>query len=206
VHPLGSGLLNMDSHGFDKRVLQEFSFLLDGGFAIKEVDPTRVVFVCELYFVNVFYGRRTREIGIEVASTTPSGWGSFSFDVLISVFDKQAGSVMPLDMPVETRTGVEQRVGQLAAEFRHFVDLSAFKSTDLFENLKAHAKRMWESRYSPLTVEQVQARFSRMWENGQYADLINMFEALRKHLTADEQLKLDLAKQALSDRANRTKG
>jgi len=188
----------METFDFAKIASREFAFLLDCGFQSDSVTPTDVVFVSALYRISIFYDTRSHEIDLGIRSMKyPHGSGA-SFDVLVSVFDREAAAHKEWAGAVETPGEVIERVRALAANFRRYVKLDRLKSPALWEEIAARGKAMFDARWPSITVEQVQARFSAMWSGKDYAGLIRLFDPLREHLTDDERHKLDLARERLS--------
>jgi hypothetical protein len=187
---------------FDAEVLKEFDFLVQNGFRVSEVDPTIVRFLSDLYFIYVFWGPRTREVGMEIGSTTAAPLESASsIGVLISVFDWEAGVRSPMAPPALTEEDMKGRVHSLATDFRRYVDINAFKSPDLRGKLLANGIKIFRLRYPSTSNEELNARFYMMWENKQYAALHNLFGGpFRKFLSDDQRQKLEMAEAEIGKR------
>lgn len=140
----------MQTFDFSNEVLREFSFLEKGKFRLEEVHPTIVRYVSDVYRINVFYGPRTREIGLEFA---PLLLAKQDFHIsllpLISFFDKGAAEVMPIFPPATTKEQVVERVRYLARNFHRYVNLKCLESPEFWPKIKAEAIAIFKKRYSP---------------------------------------------------------
>jgi hypothetical protein len=101
---------------------------------------------------------------------------------------------MPSGVAIDTREAVEERIRALAAEFKRYVDLEQLTSPDLWDRVETQAMAMGEAQYPSIPVEDVQKRFSELWEAEDYATLL-LWEPLRESLTDDERQKLDIARE-----------
>lgn len=189
---------------FLQDVLREFDFLYGYGFAVFKTDPTLVQFKSDIYYINVYYGRRSWEINLEIglvdqppASSYSPGW--FVFQSLVRVFDDKAGKAMPPAEPILTSEGVGARVRNLAEDFRRYIDCEPLKSHELWNRLKGvREKEIAESPWPKASSDEMQKRFDFLWETKRYAELVNFFQPLLKYLSDDERAKFDAAKTELS--------
>ena len=192
----------MNTFGFDEIVVREFTFLKDVGFKLETREPTIVQFISPLYRLNLFFGPRTHEIGLEFGLLKPAKYeSSCSFSPLIAIFDKQAGENVPIFPPVTTAEGVLRQVRYYSSNFIRYVKLDCLKSPELWPKVRDRAREMFDARYKALPISHVKARFDLMWNNGDYNELLKAFWPVREHLSDDQRHKL-----AVAQRTTRARG
>jgi len=183
---------------FAESVLEEFDFLRSAGFSLESSDATCVRFCSALYHINVYHGRHSFEVHLEVerAFEASEPRKAFGFQTLVRVFDEDASRNLPVASGVSDEAGIRSAVHILAAQFRRYIDLSRFQSADLWSCLlAANEKQIAESPYPKASADDLHRRFDALWKDQRYKELVNFFSPLRDYLGEIERNKLDIAKR-----------
>jgi len=183
--------------GFGDEVLKAFSFLLDAGFAVSERLPTRVRFQSNAFVIGVYLGPRSHEVGLEIEPVSASKTGAAGIASLIAVFDRSAAEAIPVSLPVTSNAEMRAKVNELADLFRRHVVLERLSSPELWSEVTARGRELFDKRYPSITPEQLALRFQALWAARDYKALVRLFDALSNYLSSDEREKLEIAKAEL---------
>ena len=182
---------------FQETVLREFSFLCQRGFNIVENDSTRVGFRSDRYEIFVFYGRHSREIGLEFGPIEQTPFGHTSLEPLAAAFDRSVVGTLSKSTPIGTPEQIEKRVHSLAQESRRHIPVQGLESESLWTEVIACANAIAEERFPSISESALHSRFQSMWESNDYQGLVQLFGPLRDCLSDGERNKLDSAEQKL---------
>jgi hypothetical protein len=189
---------------FRRAVTECFSFLADHGFSLTREEETFVEYSSSLYVIDVYQGRRSREIDLEIQKVCPPPPGSpsprsFPFRTVVAVFDGAAARTMNPVVSVDSEMEVKKRVHYLASTFQKYVSMHDLDSPQFWERLcKAREKAIDESSWPKAAPTELHKRFSLLWEAERFDELVDFFQPFLSNLTADELDKLDVARQILS--------
>jgi hypothetical protein len=182
--------------GFKDAVLSNFKFLSDFGLRPVEEKVTLVRYESSRIFVNVYHGRASYELGVEIGKLKEP-------DTTLSIFDvvrwagaeKAEGFGQHVMFQVSSREGVQEFVPKLAALVRKYATPLLRGDQDAHRTaLESRAKRYAdEVREGNLSV--VRSKVDAAWHAKDYARVIELYGPVREDLTEVEAKKLAYAEQ-----------
>jgi hypothetical protein len=197
---VASNLLSMATeHVSDRSVLRfaqevkgRFSFLKTLGFRCVSSEATFVRFESARASINVYHGRQSFEIGLEIASPPDT----FSFSEILRLVDRKQGAQYR-NFVTHTAQGIAEGVGKLEELFQRCVAAGILDDKQLFTRLKAQREGL--ARNYALETQLVQARRNSVaaWREKDYAGVVKALKPLRAALTAAEIGKLEFAEKQL---------
>jgi hypothetical protein len=183
---------------FKEVVLRAFAFLEQLGFRCTEAGPTFVRFESSDVFINIYHGRASFEVGVEVGFLTfhPAAQGrGFVLDELLELGGvRTASGPPPAASTPESVAVVVPQVAELVhrhavtalradpAAFEHLASIRASRGAALMESIK---------------VEDAREAARRAWQTNDYAGVIAAYGGIADHLTISEAGKLAYAKKRL---------
>ncbi len=178
---------------FAEEVKGRFSFLETLGLHCVRSEATFVRFESPRISTNVYHGRRSFEIGLEVESTL-SPTDSYSFSEILRLVDREQGEQYR-NYATHTAQGVAEGVGKLAELFQRCVAAGILTDKQLFVRLKLQRQEL--ARNYALETQLVQARrkSEAAWREKDYAAVVKALKPLRDALAATEVGKLEFAEK-----------
>ena len=119
---------------FAEEVKDRFSFLETLGFRHVRSEPTFVRFESPRASVNVYHGRRSFEIRLEIESAS-SPTDAYSFSEILRLVDREQGEQYR-NYATHTAQGVAEGVGKLAELFQRCIAAGILNDKQLFARLK----------------------------------------------------------------------
>lgn len=182
---------------FADEVLKRFAFLLDSGFAVAETDPTFVQFKSPLIILNVFHGRRSYEIGLELASADKPA-DTYPLYYLLWLADPNYSYRV---FQAESTESVAEGVRQLAERFKPCFDIGLLNDKDLFVKFERQSK-IWSHEFAMEVNLQQAHRFSNeAWLKKDFHEVVKILSPYRGHLTPTDLNRLEYAEKHLKDTA-----
>ena len=180
--------------GFASSAATAFGFLQrEFGFRLVESTPTRVRFETDRLFLNVYHGRQSYEIGVEVGvAGDPTVYRYGLPDVLGALAEKdptrqtyfQASSPDAIRSSLATIADLVARVYPPV-----FVDRTALQRIDDYT-------RAENTAYTRQVVQQpVRDAADAAWRADDYATAARLYESISDGLTAVERRRLDYARR-----------
>jgi hypothetical protein len=184
---------------FTAEVKSHFIFLEPLGFRCVKEGVTLVQYESSKLIINVYHGRQSYEIGLEIEDIQTSTNYSFS-EILHLVDSKQSEQYRKYS--TRLREGVAEGVRQLADLFRKCVDAGTLSDSQLFSRLQLQREK-WGNEYA-LETQLLQARKKSedAWHKRDYATVVKSLKPLRAALTATEVGKLEFAEKKCNQTAN----
>ncbi len=183
--------------GFREATLASFEFLRSHGFKPIEKGPTFVRFESQTGFVNVYHGRSSYEIGVELglkASTEKYG-----LDYIVSWAGKSAweaeGFGRGTIFQVSSREGVQRLVPRVAELLRKYGDLFLGGDADFYKQLDEANQRASAEYARQHLLRDVRKQAEAAWSEKAFARLIKLYESIQKELTAIEAKRLAYAQK-----------
>lgn len=180
---------------FPEEVRARFAYLEALGFACAHSEATLVRYESPVIGINIYQGRQSYEIGLEIESLqVPKG--SYSFSEILRLVDaKRAENYR--NFASHTVEGVAEGVQQLAALFHECIDAGILNEQQLFPRLKLQ-RGEWSKNYA-LEIELRQARSNSedAWTKKDFQKVVQILSPLREHLHPAELKKLEYAKKHL---------
>lgn len=178
---------------FAEEVKDRFSFLEALGFRRTCSEATLVRFESPSIGINVFHGRRSFEIGLEIQSTQlPTE--SYSIPEIVRIFDKEQG-VQYKYYATHTAQGVSEGVRQLAKLFQRCVAAGLLNDTQFFSRLEQQKKELVAKYALEVQLRQARRESEIGWRKKDYAAVVKALKPLRAGLTATEVGKLEYAEK-----------
>ncbi len=182
--------------GFKDTVLSNFKFLGDFGLRPMEEKVTFVRYESSEVFLNVYHGRASYELGVEIGRLKVPESKVSIFDVVRWAGAEQAeGFGKHVMFQVSSREGVQEFVPKLAALVKKYAipllrgDESAYGSALEFR-AKQYAD---EVKQGNLNV--VRGKAEEAWHAKDYAQVVERYGPVREELTEVETKKLAYAEQ-----------
>lgn len=184
--------------GFQEAVLSSFKFLTDLGFAPVEQKVTFVRYESSEIFVNVYHGRASYELGVEIGRLKgPDEKDKLSIGSVVDWAGayKVEGFGQHVMFQVGTREGVQEFVPKLASLVKKYAipllrhDASAWSTA-----LETQALR-WTEYVKETNLKSVRAKAEEAWQAKDYARVVELYAPVREELTEVEAKKLAYAEQ-----------
>lgn len=176
---------------FAEEVKGCFSFLETHGFRRVHSEPTFVRFESPRANINIYHGRRSFEIGLEIESPT----NIYSFSEILRVADRMQGEQYR-NYATHTSQGVAEGVGKLAQLFQRCVAAGIFEDKQLFARLDVQREELARSYALETQLQQARIKAEAAWHKKDYATVVETLKPLRAALTATEVSKLEFAEKA----------
>lgn len=177
---------------FADEVKAHFAFLETLGFRCVRAEATLVRFESSTASINIYHGRQSYEIGLEIEFAAVGDAYSFS-ELLRLVDNKQAEQYR--NYSTHTAQGVVEGVRKLAELFQKCVDAGILNDSQLFSRLKLQ-RGEWAKNYALETqLEQARKKSELAWAEKDFAKVFQILAPLQEHLTPSDLKKLEYAKK-----------
>lgn len=180
--------------GFKEAVLSNFKFLSDFGLRPVEEKMTLVRYESADVFVNVYHGRASYELGVEIGRVKEPEKRLHIFSIVRwAAAEKAEGLGQRVMFQVSSRDGVQEFVPKLAALVKKYAipllqgDESAYGSALEFQ-AKQYADEVKEGNLRVL-----RGKADAAWHAKDYAQVIELYIPIREDLTEVEAKKLAYA-------------
>lgn len=180
---------------FAEEVKTRFAFLEGSGFHCVRTEVTFVRYESSRIGINVYHGRRSFEIGLEIGSTS-SPTEVYSFPEILRLADHQQGEQYKY-YAAHTTQGVAEGVTKLAELFRHYVAGGILNDPQLFVHLKVQREEIAKNYALEVALRQARRAAESAWPKKNYVAIVEALQPLRTYLTAAEVAKLEFAKKRL---------
>ena len=170
---------------FQGTVCIEFGFL-ESEFAYRraETTDTRVRYETNTTFVNIYHGRVSFEVGVEIGPRTGSPDHEESFgliDILELAGVRRELRFEGLQASDPARVGMAVKK---AAEFVHSYAGGALRGEEeVFSLLRATQQRLSDSFLDEMAMSRLRGQASAAWAKKDYAKLISLYEPVAEKLT-----------------------
>lgn len=182
--------------GFKEAVLSSFKFLNDVGLRPVQQEMTFVRYESPEVFVNVYPGRASFELGVEIGRLQEPKNKLTLYDIVAwAGTEKVEGLGQHVTFQVSSREGVQEFVPKLAALVKKHTapflraDGAAFDSA--FEIQSERAKEYAKG----VNLSQVRRKAEAAWQGKDYAQVVELYGPARQDLTEVEAKKLAYAEQ-----------
>jgi hypothetical protein len=178
---------------FPEEVTDRFSFLETLGFRCVRSEATFVRFESSRAGVNVYHGRRSFELGLEMESAS-SPTDAYSFSEILRLVDREQGEQYR-NYATHTAQGVAEGVGKLAELFQRCIAVGILNDKQLFSRLKLQRGELARNYALETQLEQARRKSEAAWRTKDYAAVVEALKPLRAALTATEVGKLEFAEK-----------
>lgn len=178
---------------FPEATEANFGFLAGRGFKRVQDEETFVRFQSDRAYVNVYHGRKSFEVGLEIGPLQ-SAETPYSMSEIIRLVEANKADEYR-SYSARSAEGVAEGVRQLAALCRRYVDAGLLDDPKLFERLHMGRKTWSEGFALEVNLTQVRRKLEVAWHAKDYAKVVELLKPLRNALTPTELRKLDYAEK-----------
>jgi hypothetical protein len=182
--------------GFREAVLSSFKFLTAAGFCPVEQEMTFVRYESPEVFVNIYHGRASFELGVEIGRLKKPKGKLTLYDIIAwAGAEKVEGLGQHVAFQVSSREGVQEFVPRLASLIQRHAgpflrsDDAAFDSA--FEIQSERAQEYAKN----VNLSDVRQKAEAAWHAKEYAQVVELYGRVRDDLTEVETKKLAYAEQ-----------
>lgn len=186
--------------GFKEAVLSSFQFLNDGGLRPVQQEMTFVRYESPEIFVNVYHGRASFELGVEIGRLREPQSKLTLYDIVAwAGAEKGEGLGQHVTFQVSSREAVQEFVPKLAELVKKHAgpflraDDAAFDSA--FEIQSERAKNYAKN----VNLSQMRKKADAAWHAKDYARVIELYGPVRDDLDEVETKKLSYAEQQVAE-------
>jgi hypothetical protein len=180
---------------FAEAVEDQFGFLQEHGFRRVQREPSFVRFESKHVYVNVYHGRQSFEIGLEVGSLVAGAEEtSYSMSEIIRLVEPGKADGYR-NYAARSPNGVAEGVQGLAMLFRRYVDAGVLDGSGLFERLRK-GRKTWSREYAKeVNLTHARQKLGVAWHAKDYTQVVELLRPLRDALTPTELHKLEYAEK-----------
>lgn len=173
-----------------------FALLESRGFRCTHTEPTLVRFESPELGINIYHGRQSYEISLEIENVRSSE--SYSLSEILRLV--QNGRVEQYRVyATHTEEGVAEGVQELADRFLKCIDTGILVDSELFSRLKLQREN-WARVYALETrLEQARNKSELAWQKGDFYEVVRVLGPLQEHLGPSDLRKLEYAKKHSND-------
>jgi hypothetical protein len=189
-------LSHRDVLGFAGAAEEAFRFLSSYGFRLQNSDATILRYVSERVFLNVYHGRSSYELGIEVGllqSGDCSDQG-YPLGAFVGLTDQQEAARLRYFMttkPEEVRVGLQRLAGQV----KQWVERALVGDETVFAELRQHQQE-WSKKYAAeVLAGQVRPKAEEAFRARDYKRVVEFLSKIEHELTPAERQKLEYARR-----------
>jgi hypothetical protein len=180
---------------FSQVVEREFRFLIDDYYyELVKSEATFVRYESKSYFMNIFHGRISYEIGVEIGDLTV-GWEDYIYPhgILDYVLGPDHG--ITTYFQASSREAVENCVVKLAGIIRkHCMDVASGDRRAIDAIIEAQWKDS-EEYTKQVVQEPVRREAEEAWRNKDYSKVVSLYGSIKEDLSEIELKKLEYAKK-----------
>ncbi|HEU5233726.1 MAG TPA: hypothetical protein VFU50_12760 [Terriglobales bacterium] len=196
--------------GFREAVLSSFKFLSDAGFHPVEKQTTFVRYESSEVFVNVFHGRASFELGLEIGRLREPKRTLSLYDIVAWAGGEKTEDLgQHVAFQVSSREDVQKFVPKLAALAKKYSAPFLRGDHAAFDSAFAIQSERWEKYVTKVNLSGVRKSAEAAWQAKDYAQVVALYDTMRKNLTEVEAKKLSYAEKqstaGVGSRASRTR-
>lgn len=176
--------------GFPEIVRQEFAFLADSGFSEVESFPTIVRYKRGDIDLNVYFGRQSYEVGLQLGHEGEQ----FSMSALIRAADPISAEKYR-NPAATTRAGLVSGVNRLAELMRRYGDRALQGDLEFLADLRRQ-RESWAKDYAlDVRAAQIRPKAEAAFREGRYREAAEFYEQIAPRLSLVERAKLAAARK-----------
>lgn len=183
--------------GFEAAVLSSFKFLTDLGLRPVQEEVTFVRYESTEVFVNVYHGRASFELGVEIGRLKEPGKDKLTiYDIVAwASAEKAEGFGHNVMFQVSSSESVRDFVAKLARLVQKYaVPFIKGDATAYREALEARS-RAGAEYIKQVDLRQMRSKAEAAWHTRDYAQVVELYGPARKDLTEIETKRLAYAEQ-----------
>jgi hypothetical protein len=181
---------------FKEAVLSSFKFLDDIGLRPIKQEMTFVRYESPEVFVNVYHGRASFELGVEIGRLKESNNKLTLFDIVAwAGAEKAEGFGQHVMFQVSSREGVQEFVPKLAALVKKYAAPFLRGEGAAFNSALEIQSDRWKEYTKDVNLSQMRRKADAAWHAKDYAQVVDLYGPVRGDLTEVEAKKLAYAEQ-----------
>jgi hypothetical protein len=180
---------------FPEEVKERFAFLKALGFCDVLVEVSLVRYEAPTMGINVFHGRRSYEIGLEIESMQVP-IESYSISEILRLVDIK-GAENYRNFMAHTVEGVAEGVHRLAILLRECIDAGIFSDKQFFPRLKLQQDTLTKDYWFKMEFKQARHESESAWAKKDFGKVVQILSPLQEHLNPSDLKKLEYAKKHL---------
>jgi hypothetical protein len=195
-----SPTFDRDQLGFVSEVMSAFRFLLtDHGFSCVKIEPTFIRYESTSIFVNIYHGRRSSELGVEIGklgniSGLKENWYTLGEVMDLMGVREKLGFTF---FQASTRERIQILVPKLAEYVRKYAGSIFEGNLQIFERSRDLRHKKSEGYMKEIFLSQIREEAEKSWHNKDYAKLVELYDSMKDDLTFLEVKKLEYAQKRL---------
>jgi hypothetical protein len=184
------------SLGFADAVLSAFAFLIkDFSFRCVKRDVTFVRFESDTVFVNVYHGRASYELNVEIGESVigkqlPESPFTIG-EILHTVIPTEALNYHPYQ--VTTRESVQKFVHELARLVKEYATPALLGDHEFFQRVSKVQAQRSDNYLRGLHLNRTRTEVETAWRQRNYTRVIELYDSIKDDLTPTEAKKLEYA-------------
>jgi hypothetical protein len=191
-----------DQFGFPEAVLNSFRFLVeDFGFLVVRQEATYLRFESDAVFVNVYHGRASYEVGVEIGELQKANKlseRSFTLGEIIAMTNFEMGSNFRFYQATRPEL-IQNCVAETAGLVKGYSRAALIGDRNFFEGLSNIRSRISREYLKGMEMGRVRQDAEAAWREKNYEELVELYESVKGDLTPAEVKKLEYAKRKLAD-------
>ena len=182
--------------GFKEAVLSSFQFLTELGLHPVEEKVTFVRYESPDAFVNVYHGRASYELGVEIGRLDAPNDKLYLGDIVAwADAEKAEGFGQHVMFQVSSREGVQEFVPKLAALVKKYaIPLLRLERT-AYDSAREIQARRGRALMLEMKMRGVRTKAERAWHAKDFAQVVELLGPMRENLSEVEAKKLTYAEQ-----------
>ncbi len=182
--------------GFKEAVLNSFEFLKDEDFHAVEQEITLVRYESDSVFINIFHGRSSFEMGVEIGRLNEPDKKLSLHDIIAAAdSDKAEGAGCHGTFAVSSRKGVKELVPKLAdLVIKYAMPFLHGDDAEFTSAFKLQSER-WKAYVKEVNLRNIRKRAEAVWQEKDYDQVVELLDSIRGDLTEVEAKKLAYAEQ-----------
>jgi len=178
-----------------------FEFLVVGrGFRLVRSEPTLVRYESEPLFVNVFHGRGSYEVGVEIGilGDEETERHPFSLGELMRLEDAEAAERFRRPQISSDRLALAGAVREQSRLFWRLAEPLLAGKPGVVERLRTERRAATERYFREQELDRVRREAERAWQEKDHARLVELYRSIEDALTEVEAKRLAYASKRLN--------
>jgi len=200
MKPTNSSNVDRNQIGFTSEVLAKFKFLsTEYGFVCIKVEPSFVRYESSSIFVNIYHGRTSSELGVEIGKLENMPGLRENWYTIGEVMDLMGvrEKLRYTFFQASTQERIKKLVPKLAEYVRKYAKSIFEGDTEIFEKLAELRSKKSNEYIKEMRLSGIREEAERVWHKKDYAKLVELYDSMKDDLTLVEIKKLEYAQKHL---------
>jgi hypothetical protein len=192
----GNNKFQNKNPGFEAIARESFRWLEDHGYCVTGASSTIVRYEGQLGFVNVYHGRSSSEVGVEVGAPGDEQIASYSMSELIRLKDDDEAK--KYRNPVATSPQTMKGFLEIQAQRLKVYGQRIFSGNTMIWNDLEQQRQRWSKEYAmDVLVSQVRSEAQRSFRDHNFNRVVELLSSIERRLTPAEYKKLEYSRRKL---------